>query len=186
MGGDSDGAAADGAFDVSKIQNKLAKRPPKGVGSAKAQKEKASKDKNADSKKPRNKKVSCQALESSAFIFEYQPYKIARPLQAPVSRHVACRPLQQARHAFCGACLLQKPVNFSVKGIQRDLVLSQVARKWGADSSDKDEEVLDYSERVEGHSGSERDTADMSKASLVDAADDTDDDSEDGGLRPSQ
>ena len=42
----------DGAFDVSKIKGKLAKRPPKGVGAAK--KEKAAKDqKSKDTKKPK-------------------------------------------------------------------------------------------------------------------------------------
>lgn len=45
----------EGAFDVSKIKGKLAKRPPKGVGNAK--KEKAGKDKKANDPK-KSKKAS--------------------------------------------------------------------------------------------------------------------------------
>ena len=53
---DSTDEEGDGAFDVSKIKGKLAKRPPKGVGAAK--KEKGKEKKGAD-KKP--KKVCLQA-----------------------------------------------------------------------------------------------------------------------------
>ncbi len=61
------------------------------------------------------------------------------------------------------------------------LFREQVARQWGpGGASNKQDEILDYSDRVEGQSGSEIDAADMSKASLVDAADESDDDSEDG------
>lgn len=56
---DSTDEEADGAFDVSKIKGKLARRPPKGVGAAK--KETVKEKKGAD-KKP---KKACFALQES-------------------------------------------------------------------------------------------------------------------------
>ena len=53
-----EGEGADGAFDVSKIKGKLAKRPPKGVGAAK--KEKAAKEK-AVKGEPKKKEKVCPA-----------------------------------------------------------------------------------------------------------------------------
>ena len=51
----------DGAFDVSKLKGKLAKRPPKGVGAAKKEKEKAAKkDKDKDKADPKKSKKVCR------------------------------------------------------------------------------------------------------------------------------
>ena len=51
-------------------------------------------------------------------------------------------------------------------------IVAQVARKWGESSSDKEEEVLDYSQQ-NGNETSQV-IADLSKVSLIDAKDDED------------